>query len=452
MHFLIKKFSPIILFNSLLIFIYIFYKSEFYWNGDKRDYYFNYYIISLLLIFFSVITFYIKQKIKEYLIITTISLLVSIYVFEGFLIFTKLSKEQLYKKQTRIDWDVRSRSEIYEDLKKLNNEIVVKVAPTNYLNKNYSIFPVAGVSNSKTIYCNEEGYYSIYQSDRYGFNNPDNEWDKKEIEYLLVGDSFTHGACVNRPNDITSVLRTLSNKSALNLGYGSNGPLVEYVALREYLNSNVKKVLWIYYEGNDLGNLEYEKKDNILINYLNDLTFTQDLKLKQNDINNLALNIIERERERERERKRENEKENKKENKKKFKFEIQNFIKIANIRTSIFQPPNYSRPPEPQPSPEFEKILKITKDLTIQNNSKLYFVYLPEYSRYKTKYDDKNYNLVKNIVSKLNIPFIDIHEKIFKKEQNPLKLFPFGELNSHGHYNIEGYKKVAETLYKYTKD
>ena len=24
----------------------------------------------------------------------------------------------------------------------------------------------------------------------YGFNNPDEEWDKKEIEYLIVGDSM----------------------------------------------------------------------------------------------------------------------------------------------------------------------------------------------------------------------------------------------------------------------
>ena len=39
--------------------------------------------------------------------------------------------------------------------------------------------------------------------------------------------------------------------------------------------------------------------------------------------------------------------------------------------------------------------------------------------------------------------------KSFEKEQNPLKLFPF-EL--YGHYNVDGYKKVAETIYKFTKD
>ena len=30
---------------------------------------------------------------------------------------------------------------------------------------------------------------------------------KKDVEFILVGDSFTHGACVNRPNDISGNIR-----------------------------------------------------------------------------------------------------------------------------------------------------------------------------------------------------------------------------------------------------
>ena len=86
---------------------------------------------------------------------------------------------------------------------------------------------------------------SIYDSDRYGFNNPDKEWDYNEIEYFVIGDSFGHGACVNRPYDIASNLRTLTKKKVLNIGYGGNGPLIEYAALREYLPRNVKNVIWI---------------------------------------------------------------------------------------------------------------------------------------------------------------------------------------------------------------
>ena len=42
-----------------------------------------------------------------------------------------------------------------------------------------------------------------------------------------------------------------------------------------------------------------------------------------------------------------------------------------------------------------------------------------------------------------------MYEEVFKKEENPLKLFPF-ELN--GHYNIEGYNKVAKKIYQLTKN
>ena len=98
---------------------------------------------------------------------------------------------------------------------------------------------------------------------------------------------------------------------------------------------------------------------------------------------------------------------------------------------------------------KFKKILNLTKDIIIKNNSKLYFVYLPEFNHYQTNYDDTNYFLVKNIVKELNIPFIDIHKEVFEKEKNPLNFFPF---KMPGHYNVEGYKKVAEEIYKFTKD
>ena len=438
MNFLIKKFSSILLIISFFLLIYTFYKSEFIYGGYNRNYYKTYYLVSSILIFLSIIAFFINDKIKQYLIISAISLIISIYLFEGYLTFKKqhlnnftyktLLKKRLYENQTGNKWDRRKKIEIYNELIKINKKVVVNAGPSNYLSKNnYSIFPLSGISNSKTIYCNENGNYSIYQSDRYGFNNPDWEWDKKKIEYLLVGDSYAHGACVNRPNDISSVLRNLSNKSVLNLGQGGNGPLIEYATLREYLNTNVKKVLWIYYEGNDLINLINEKDNKFLINYLNDLNFTQNLKFKQNEIDDLAINVIIK----------------KEKVSATFISKLIQFIRITNTRILIFPPR------EPAPVPEFKKILQLTKKITNKSNSKLYFMYLPEYRRYKINYDNTNYNLVKNIVTELNIPFIDIHKEVFEKEQNPLKLFPF-ELP--GHYNVEGYKKVAEIIYKFTKD
>lgn len=437
MNFLVKKLSSIILSISFLFLIYVFYKSEIVLDGLNRNFYKTYYFISSVLIFFSIISFFLNYKLKEYLIISSISFLLSLYLFEGYLTFKKpfskeqLLKEKIYENQTSKKWDKRTKIRIYQDLKKKNNQIVVHVPPQEFLSKNFNILPLSGISNSETIYCNASGYYAVYQSDRYGFNNPDSEWDKKEVEYLLIGDSFILGACINRPYDIPSILRNISNKPTLNLGYDGNGPLLEYATLKEYINNKVKKVIWFYYE-NDFYNLRFELKNEILLNYLNTPNATQNLTSKQNEIDILVRKII-----------KENEK--KKINKKAIVF----FLKLNETRKIL----NNYLPQNQQPKnkiskfeiDKFTKILNLTKDLVNKNNSKLYFVYLPEF----INYDDTQYNLVKNIVKELNIPFLDIHKEVFEKEKDPLNLFPF---KMFGHYNKEGYKRVAEEVYKFTKD
>lgn len=58
-------FTFIILIFSLIILIYIFYKSEIYFNGEKKDYYFQYYLISFSIFIFSIISFFLQKKQKN---------------------------------------------------------------------------------------------------------------------------------------------------------------------------------------------------------------------------------------------------------------------------------------------------------------------------------------------------------------------------------------------------
>ncbi len=441
MNFLKKIFSSSCLFISLLLLIYTFYRSEIHWGGSRNSYFLTYYFISFSLIIFSIISFFLNHKIKEYLIITVISLVIGIYFFEVYLSLYGIEKQlhkkvKIFESETKKKYDTRTKFEVYNDLKKNEKDIKLALFGQYHLGQSYQLYPLSGISNSKTIHCNENGYYSIYQSDRYGFNNPDSEWDSKNIEYLLVGDSFTHGACVNKPNDISSNLRILSNQSVLNLGYSGNGPLIKYATLREYLNPNVKKVLWLYYDGNDLQDLYREINDKKLKKYLNSINFSQKLKFKQNEIDKLGNEIIH----------------TKLNDEKKLKKK--EFFKLTNLRKKL----NYFLPKNLRPADNFypvtdiselKKILKMTKELTLKNNSKLYFVFLPEYKNLESKNDGKYYKLIKEITNELDIPFIDIYEDVFRKEDNPLSLFPF-EL--FGHYNIEGYKKTAKSIYKLTKN
>ena len=406
--------------TSLLILVYIFYKSEISWEGGNRNYYLIYYIGTLLAIVLLVIITYLKVQTQKYIVIIFTSIIFTFYSFEIKLIFDQ---------KKNLNFDTRSGYEVYEDLKKNNLNVTIASQPANYLNlKELDLLSLAGISKTKTIFCNENGYYAIYNSDRFGFNNPDEEWDSKEIEYFIVGDSFTHGACVNRPDDIASVLRQYSKKNVLNLGQMGNGPLMEYATLREYLAPNTKNVLWLYFEGNDLWDLENELKNNILNKYLTNQNFKQDLKIKQTQIDQFIKNYIEIKIE-----------------DNNLKNRIIKFIKLYNTRYLLF---TRSQPIPQSPTPELMEILKLANELVASYGGRLYFVYLPSFERYKKLLKVDSKQEIKETVINLGIKFVDIDEEVFLKEKNPLQLFPF---EKKGHYTVEGYKKVALKIHEKNK-
>ena len=72
------------------------------------------------------------------------------------------------------------------------------------------------------------------------------------------------------------------------------------------------------------------------------------------------------------------------------------------------------------------------------------FVYLPDYNTYKTGKSKASYTLIKNVIKRNNIKFIDIHNEVFKKEDDPFSNFPFGY---YGHYNAEVIKKYQKKFF-----
>ncbi len=432
-----KIFSKVFLFISSLILIYIFYKSEIYWNSSLRNYYYKYYLISLILIIISIITFFLNKEVNRYFAIIISSLIISLYLFEIYLVLFseggRIGKQiKIYENKTGKNYDLRSRFEVYSDLKKKYNNVSVKVSPRNFLNnKNYPL-PLSGLSKSKTIYCNENGYYLIYDSDRYGFNNPDSEWDKEKIEYLLIGDSFAHGACVNRPNDISSVLRKLSDGAVLNLGYSSNGPLFELATLKEYLNPNVKNIIWMYFEGNDLNDLENEMKSKLLKKYYTDSNFSQNLKTKQPSIDKMIIQKLGEETEN---------------SKIDLKNEFKKFIKLFNLRDLLLTHITKNTETIIKPDKKFINIISMADKIAKKNNSKIYFVYIPDYYSFAKNNDNTSYMEIKKIINLLDIPFIDIKEEILNNYSNYKIFYPF---EYPGHFNEYGYRKIAEKIYEFS--
>ena len=166
-----KIISILLLSFSSLLLLYLFYRSEFYFEGIRFGFYLKYYFIAIIFIILSVISFFIKEKIKIRISLVLFSIAFTFYIVEGGF--------QIYKV---ISYDTQTKLQVYENLKKEDPDAVLTVWPFLFINEtNQTIFPLSGISNRQTLFCNNDGYYPINQSDRYGFNNPDIEWDKKKI-------------------------------------------------------------------------------------------------------------------------------------------------------------------------------------------------------------------------------------------------------------------------------
>ena len=123
-------------------------------------------------------------------------------------------------------------------------------------------YPVGTLPNTKTYYCNE-GYGLIsYKSDRFGLRNNDGDWDKirNKGATFFIGDSFTHGACVDTKFVVTELFSNLLNANALNLGTGGNGPY-EYISLlknvvKPIISSHLEKdfsIILLFYDNDSVG-------------------------------------------------------------------------------------------------------------------------------------------------------------------------------------------------------
>ena len=105
----------------------------------------------------------------------------------------------------------------------------------------------------------------------------------------------------------------------------------------------------------------------------------------------------------------------------------------------------------------------LTKKLASDNNIKLYFVKIPNYSRFffpnKTKHDleqyfqqDRQSKKIINIINKLNIPLIYIDKNKLETKNLIKDLVPFRTKNSPmGHFNEDGYAVVANIILKEIK-
>ena len=211
-----------------------------------------------------------------------------------------LMREPAYWKarQLGIAYDARDRLDVILAQRKDDPNWFPAVPANTYLEHPVAlggqrIVPLGGVANAKIVGCNEAGYYSTFTSDEAGFNNPPGTWPLAATAHIfLVGDSFTQGDCMRAGSGIADQLRK-KLPQVVNLGVGGNGPLFELAGIREYVPAGkTALVFWLYFEGNDLVDLQRDSAEPILERYL-DAAFDQRLAARQTEVNEVVRSFVE---------------------------------------------------------------------------------------------------------------------------------------------------------------
>jgi hypothetical protein len=347
------------------------------------------------------------------------------------------------QKKTESRSNEKSKYDVIQEIKNTTDiNVVPSVFPKTFIKKKWineetDIFPLGGVSNVTTVFCKEGDEFSIYKSDRFGFNNPDSAWDFKEIYWFLIGDSFTQGSCVKQEENFASQIRLITSLSSVSVGMSGNGPLIEFASLKEYgLGKKPKIVLWFYFERNDLEDLKIEKTSSIFMKYL-DKNFTQNLYTKQNEIDKNLRTYIKLA-----EKNLKNEKNITYKDEEEF-LAFKKIIRLQIVREKM----SLDRGLDFGIDPLFRVVMLKAKNIVNDWNGKLYFVYLPDKERYSSKNvkDDrylKRSSVVK-LINNLNIPIIDIHKDFFMKQDDPLSFYAN---RVYGHYSPEGYNRISKVI------
>ena len=312
------------------------------------------------------------------------------------------------------------------------------------------VIPLGGIAARVTLMCNENGQWISYKSDKHGFNNPSEVWQSGPVEMAILGDSYAQGFCVPSDRNFSALIRQIYPVT-LNLAVGGAGPVVELATWKEYLQPlQPKVVLWFYYEGNDLLDLQQERKNKLLMRYLSD-NFRQNLVAWQNEIDQAILDDIPRQRARDASM-RASRLANRQASRTTSLDEFSQLFKLGNLRTrlSILNSATITevKNQEDLDGPNldiFRDILAQVKESTGTWGGKMYFVYLPDWPRYSGNDIGpvaKQRDSVLGLAKSLNIPVIDLHP-VFQAQSDPLAMFPFRE---PGHYTEMGHSLVAKEV------
>jgi hypothetical protein len=213
-------------------------------------------------------------------------------------------------------------------------------------------------------------------------------------------------------------------------------------------------VLWVYFEGNDLLDLQDERRSALLMRYLED-GFSQRLVERQAEADQALLDLVKNEEARERARRAALPPRTRPG----LVGRVLGLLTLTMLqsRLGLGQAPATGDAEVPAGPAEaelelFRQILSRARASVESWGGTLYFVYLPNWTRYDKRLQDSDdlraaegqRDSVLASARELGIPIVDVLPA-FEAHGDPMSLFPF---RAPGHYTEEVHRLVAEELVK----
>jgi hypothetical protein len=396
------------------------------------------------------------------ILMAVISIGITLYAAEGLLAFLASRAGQgcpqlhieedkcIAARRAGLPFDSRSRVEVIRALETPTDSVwpnfnswELNLRGDTLLLGGQPVQPLGGISLVRTLYCNERGSYELFTSDEYGFRNPPGLY-QAPADLALIGDSFVQGYCVPDDSAAASLLRRRWPRT-LNFGRDNHGPLSQLAVLREYAAAHrPETVLWFYYEGNDLGDLEIEKGRETLLRYL-DRNYSAGLMAGRDSLDRQLKSIVlvkrqAAEQTSARKRNRAGPTAGQK---------LMRFATLSNIRQLITRARAPRAGETPMDEAMFRRVLGQARDETLEWNGRFVLVYLPAWERFgRSSQANPHRDRVLAVAQTLAIPVIDLTEA-FTRHPDPVSLFPF---RMSGHYTPEGQRLIADLIIRAAGD
>lgn len=316
----------------------------------------------------------------------------------------------------------------------LGDPLKVAGEPTIPLGNHSGVFVVA---------CNEGGQYLTYNTDEYGFPNPNGLW-KNPQDIAIVGDSNAVGECVPQADSISGQLRA-KFPGTVTLGAGGHGPIFTLASIREYLRySKPKKILWIYSESHTPQYLDVESHSPFLRRYVDEPDFSQKLIDEQPELDKAIKRYVDSGIHQELRAH-------------SWPTSVRDFLVLKNVRTLEFAYRARLHPAKPAEldTALFERTLQEGQQEVRDWGGELILIYWPDAGRYPgianytpalRRRHDEDRSKVLDLASRLGIKVIDL-TPVFPDlpaagaRENARYFYSFP-----AHYTPEGYRTAGNAI------